>query len=118
MPYNSYNKHYTDYRHLRLSAEPKRNFHNVAYETITGTNISFDFENVGEKRESRNQVSYIAKTIDQEQAQFYWEVAKTKALIVFLNNEKRKYEKTNQLSYSHSRNGSNRVLRNNLYKIR
>jgi len=76
MPYNSYNKHYTNYRKLRKI--PRRNLYKTAYESITGTNISFDYEKTKE---------------DTELTQYRWEVAKTKAIIAFLEDKKKYYDK-------------------------
>ena len=83
MPYNSYKKHYTDYRRLRLSSKPKRNFHNVAYEPITGADLEFEFLQVDDDDE----------IIDQELTQYRWEVAKTKASIAYLEQQKKLYSK-------------------------
>jgi len=78
MPYNSYNKHYTDYRGLRLKTKPKRRLHDTGYEPVTGATVKFDYEKTKE---------------DTELTQYRWEVAKTKASIVYLEEQKKLYGK-------------------------
>jgi|15BtaG_2_1085339.scaffolds.fasta_scaffold00084_4 hypothetical protein len=78
MPYNSYNKHYTNYRELRLEAKPQRNLHDTVYEPVTGATVKFDYEEIKE---------------DTELIQYRWEVAKTKASIAYLEEQKKFHSK-------------------------
>ena len=78
MPYNSYNKHYTNYRELRLEAKPQRNLHDTIYEPVTGATVKFDYEEIKE---------------DTELIQYRWEVAKTKASIAYLEEQKKFHSK-------------------------
>ena len=90
MPYNSYKKHYTDYRVLRQTKMPQRNLYKSVYESITGTILEFDFE---EAAEQKNNNGIVVKHIDKELTQYRWDVAKTKATIKFLEGEKKFYNK-------------------------
>ena len=78
MPYNSYNKHYKNYRELRLKAKPQRNLHDTIYEPITGATVK---------------LAYKKAEKDTELIQYRWEVAKAKASIVYLEQQKKLYAK-------------------------
>jgi hypothetical protein len=69
---------------------PQRNLYNSVYEAITGTNLEFDFEEATE-RKTNNGV--VTNHIDKELTQYRWDVAKTKAMIKFLEGEKKFYSK-------------------------
>lgn len=90
MPYNSYNKHWTEYRAMRQQRMPKRNLYKSVYESITGTTISFDYD---EPVSKLNNHGVVSNYTDTEQAQYRWDVAKTKAMIAFLENKNKYYSK-------------------------
>jgi hypothetical protein len=77
MPYDSYNRHYTDYRDLRLKTKPQRNLYNEVYEPITKTVIKFDYDETG----------------DSELTHYRWEVARTEEQISHLEKTAKFYRK-------------------------
>jgi len=77
MPYDSYNRHYTDYRDLRLKTKPQRNLYNEVYEPITKTVIKFDYDETG----------------DSELTHYRWEAARTEEQINHLEKTAKFYRK-------------------------